>query len=81
MKRLTVLLMFLSVSAVKSQEKIIYKYEKHQKVDLGDLQIKGKVLAPGDITISERERKRFRRELYDRREWDQEVRIDILNMR
>ena len=75
------LLMFLTFSSVKAEEKIIYKYQKRQKVDLGDLEIKGKVLAPGDITISERDRKRFRRDLYDRREFDFEARMGVLNIR
>lgn len=74
-------LMFFFSSAVIAKEKIIYKYQQRQKVDLGDLEIKGKVLAPGDITVSERDRKRFRRKLYDRKNFEEQTRLNILNMR
>ncbi len=60
-------LIMCSVNTVKSQdEKIIYQYKKYEKVDLGDLEVKGNVLAPGDITIMERDRARFQRELFDK---------------
>ncbi len=83
MRIITVLLtlMFLSNYSVKAKEKVVYKYKKRQRVDLGDLEIKGKILAPGDITVSERERKRFRRDLYDRRDFDEIIRLNVLNMR
>lgn len=75
-------LIFLSSNAVKSQEtKIIYEYKKYEKVDLGDLEVKGNVLAPGDITIMERDRARFQRELFDKPDFDQEMRFTILNLR
>ncbi len=75
------ILMFLSSYSVKAKEKVIYKYKKRQRVDLGDLEIKGKILAPGDITVSERDRKRFKRDLYDRRDFDEVIRLNVLNMR
>lgn len=78
----TLLLILCSVSAVKSQEqKIIYEYKKYEKVDLGDLEVKGNILAPGDITIMERDRARFQRELFDKPDFDQEMRFTILNLR
>ncbi len=75
-------LIMCSVNTVKSQdEKIIYQYKKYEKVDLGDLEVKGNVLAPGDITIMERDRSRFQRELFDKPDFDQEMRFTILNLR
>lgn len=83
MKKLSLLtLILISINAVKSQdEKIIYQYKKYEKVDLGDLEVKGNVLAPGDITIMERDRARFQRELFDKPDFDQEMRFTILNLR
>lgn len=83
MKKLTMLTLILfSINAVKSQDtKIIYQYKKYEKVDLGDLEVKGNVLAPGDITIMERDRARFQRELFDKPDFDQEMRFTILNLR
>ena len=76
-----ILLILLSSFAVKSQEKVIYQYKKYEKIDLGDLEVKGSVLAPGDITIMERDRARFQRELFDKPDFDQEMRFTILNLR
>jgi hypothetical protein len=73
--------MFLAFTSVNAEEKVIYKYQQRQRVDLGDLEIKGKVLAPGDITVTDRDRKRFRRDLYDRRDFNEKVRLNILDMR
>lgn len=81
MKKLFFLLMFLAFTSVNAEEKVIYKYQQRQRVDLGDLEIKGKVLAPGDITVTDRDRKRFRRDLYDRRDFNEKVRLNILDMR
>ena len=78
----TFVLILISINAVKSQEtKVIYQYKKYEKVDLGDLEVKGNVLAPGDITIMERDRARFQRELFDKPDFDQEMRFTILNLR
>lgn len=81
---LTSVLMFVSISSVKSQEvkeEIVYKYKEREKIDLGDLEIKGNIIAPGDITIMERDRKRFSRPLYNKSEFDTEIRQTVLNFR
>jgi len=77
-----ILLITLSINAVKAQEtKIEYQYKKLERIDLGDLEIKGNILAPGDLTIMERDRARFQRELFDKPDFDQEIRFVILNLR
>jgi hypothetical protein len=83
MKKLVLVLSIIFVSNCFSEEnvKIIYKYKKRDRIDLGDLEIKGQVLAPGDISITERERKKFYRDLYDRKNFREETRLDILNLR
>jgi hypothetical protein len=79
---LLIVLIITGINSVKSQEtKVIYQYKKYEKVDLGDLEVKGNVLAPGDITIMERDRARFQRELFDKPDFDQEMRFTILNLR
>ena len=56
--------MFLLPNVVKtSEENVIYQYKQHEVVDLGELQIKGEVLAPSDVSIEERGRKIFSRPL------------------
>jgi hypothetical protein len=75
-------LMFLLPSVVKtSEENVIYQYKQHEVVDLGELQIKGEVLAPSDVSIEERGRKIFSRPLFDKPNFQQEMRFTILNLR
>ena len=79
---LIIVLIMMSIYSVKSQDtKVIYQFKKYEKVDLGDLEVKGNVLAPGDITIMERDRAKFQRELFDKPDFDQEMRFTILNLR
>jgi hypothetical protein len=66
-----------SVSANESKEKIIYKYKEYEKFDLGDLEIKGSIVAPGDLSVKERRHKTFGRKLYQRNDFDQNIIKDI----
>jgi len=61
--------------------KIIYKYKKYEKFDLGNLEIKGRIIAPGDLTVKERKRKIFNRKLYNRLDFDSEVKRDLQDLR
>ncbi len=78
-------LLFSSISFAgendKEAEKVIYKYKKYEKFDLGDLEIKGVVVAPGDLTVKDRSIKQFRRGLYDRVNFDKEIKENIKNLR
>ena len=80
MRLLILSLLFLSFYS-QADEQVIYKYQQNQKVDLGDLEIKGDVIAPSDISISVENRKRFRRKLYNRDEYKYEIRNNVLNLR
>lgn len=63
------------------QEKVIYQYKKYEKFDLGNLEVKGQLIAPGDISVRERERKRFELGLFERREFDEFIKRDIESLR
>lgn len=65
----------------KNGEKVIVKYKQYETFDLGDLEIKGEVIAPGDLSVKERERKIFGRTLFDRDDFNPEIREDIKNLR
>jgi hypothetical protein len=54
------------IQSAHAKKRIIYKYKKYEKFDLGNLSIKGKIIAPGDITVRQRKRKRFMRPLLRR---------------
>lgn len=71
-----------SAFAVESTEqKVLVKYKKYESFDLGNLEIKGQIIAPGDLTVKERARKLFRRDLFDRFNFNPEIKGDIKNLR
>jgi hypothetical protein len=63
---LTTFLVIISTQVFSQEEKIIYEYKKYEKFDLGDLEIKGQLIAPGDLSVRERERKRMEIPLFHR---------------
>lgn len=87
MKALLILTLFINFSAWAQNGKpgakknVIIKYKQYESFDLGNLEIKGKIIAPGDLSVKERQRKRFSRPLFERDQFDPEVRKDIQNLR
>jgi len=75
------LLLITSVAETMAKENVIIKYKKYEKFDLGSLQVKGNIIAPGDISVRKRGKKMFHRKLYNRVEWDNEMKKDINNLR
>lgn len=67
--------------AEEAKKTIVYKYKDYESIDLGSLEIKGKIIAPGDLTVSERDRKNFKRELLEKNNFDAENRREIYNLR
>jgi hypothetical protein len=67
--------------AEEKKQNIIYKYKDYEAIDLGSLEIKGKIIAPGDLTVVERERKKFERELLEKTNFDIENKREIYNLR
>ncbi len=62
-------------------KKIIYKYKEYEKFDLGDMEIKGNIIAPGDISVKERRRKVFVRDLLHRDDFDKKIIDEIKFLR
>lgn len=58
-----------------------YKYKDYDVIDLGAIEIKGQIIAPGDLTVKEKERKTFKRELLEKDNFDFENKRDIENLR
>jgi len=75
---LTFILCSITASA---KEKVIYKYKQYEKFDLGDMEIKGSIIAPGDLSIKERRRKIFKRKLFQRKNFDKKIITDIKYIR
>ncbi len=64
-----------------AEPKVIIEYKKYESFDLGNLEVKGQILAPGDLSVRERDRKVFERPLYERYEFNKESKQDIRNLR
>lgn len=73
-------MLVISCSAIAKQ-KVIYKYKQYEKFDLGDMEIKGELIAPGDLTVKERSNRFLNRKLYKRTEYNKELIYDIKYMR
>ena len=74
-------LMTLAAHAEEEKKNIIYKYKEYEVIDLGSLEIKGQIMAPGDLTVNERERQSFKRSLLEKNNFDFENRREIENLR
>ena len=83
MKIIICLICLFQMSSLMAQEdqKVIYQYKKYEKFDLGNLEVKGQLIAPGDISVRERERKRFELDLFSRKDFDGFVRKDLESLR
>lgn len=75
-----VLSMYLIADAY-GDEKVIYQYKKYEKFDLGNLEVKGQLIAPGDISVRERERRRFEMDLFSRKDFDSFIKKDVESLR
>jgi hypothetical protein len=78
---ITLMTLSFFVEAFGAEEKVIYQYKKYEKFDLGNLEVKGQLIAPGDISVRERERKRFELDLYTRKDFDPFIKKDIETLR
>jgi hypothetical protein len=56
--------------------KVIVKYQKRQKVDLGELSVEGNVLTPGDISIDYEENEATM-ELHKRRTYKDKIKLNL----
>ncbi len=73
--------LYLIGDAFGEDQKVIYQYKKYEKFDLGNLEVKGQLIAPGDISVRERERKIFELDLYTRKDFDPFIKKDIETLR
>lgn len=78
-KVLIIFAVLVSVTHVAygQKKKVIYKYKEYEKFDLGDMEIKGSIIAPGDLSVKERRRKVFERDLFHKDDFDDKIIEDI----
>jgi hypothetical protein len=66
MKKLIAILIIAFSTQLMAEEKINYEYKKYDRFDLGNLEVDGRVIAPGDISVRQRARNRIKREINQR---------------
>jgi hypothetical protein len=81
MKYIFLLLLIFSFNSFAQKTKTIYKYKQYEQVDLGDMDVKGKIIAPGDISVKERKRKEFNTKHYFRRSFSEFIKKEIKMLR
>lgn len=84
MKTLILTFLLLSSTAALAQDKkseVVYKYKDYDVIDLGSLEVKGEIVAPGDLTVVEREKKDFDKRLLEKNNFDLEIKREIENLR
>ncbi len=69
------------VESYGEDQQVIYEYKKYEKFDLGNLEVKGELIAPGDISVRERDRRRFELDLYGRKDFDAFIKKDVESLR
>lgn len=74
-------ILFNSSLSFAQEKKVIYKFKEYEKFDLGDLEIKGSIIAPGDISVKERRRKVFERDLMKKNDFDSKILKEIKFLR
>jgi hypothetical protein len=83
--KLVIIFLILNLTSItfaeEKEKNTVYKYKDYEVIDLGSLEIKGQIIAPGDITISEKERKVFKRSLLEKDNFDYENKREIENLR
>jgi hypothetical protein len=72
---------YMMSEAYGDEQKVIYQYKKYEKFDLGNLEVKGQLIAPGDISVRERERRRFEMDLFIRDNFDSFIAKDVESLR
>lgn len=76
------ILSFNSTYAQESKSNdIVYKYKDYDVIDLGSLEVKGEIVAPGDLTVVERDKKEFDKRLLEKNNFDLEIKREIENLR
>ena len=81
MKYFILLSLLLNSTITFAKKKVVYKYKEYEKFDLGDMEVKGNIIAPGDLSVKERRRRVFERDLLKRKDFDKKIINDIKFLR
>ena len=65
----------------KGKENVVYKYKQYEFIDLSNMKVNGRLAAPGDISVKKRERRHFKRQLFNRKHFKRNMVRDIKTLR
>ncbi len=76
------ILMFLSgtLYSQKGEDKIEYKYKKEEYFDFDALEVQGQLLSPGDLTSNADKRVKFQIKNFIRKDFDDYIREDLIDI-
>ncbi len=64
-----------------AKDNIIYKYKKYEKFDLGELEIKGSIIAPGDLSTAQLKVKKQNVFIYERKNYTDMLQKQLKTLR
>lgn len=82
MKRLIILIaLALSVSGHAAKGKVKYQYKKYERFDFNAIDVEGEQGSPGDLSVANRFRKKFRNKIPERKNFNKEMKRALDNVR
>ena len=70
------LMSFMAFAEESKEPPVKIEYKKYERVDLGDMSVKGNVVTPGDLSVNERGKRLFEKPLPERMHFDNENRLE-----
>ena len=64
------MLWIIMLGQLYAQDIIKYEFKKYEKFDLGDLSVKGDLIAPGDLSVRERDNRFHELEIFERKNFN-----------
>lgn len=71
----------LSQDEPPSDPSVNYEYQKYQKFDLGNLAIKGNILTPGDVSVRDRLPSSIVNDVFNRKDFNDNMNKDIQDIK
>lgn len=81
MKAIILFSLCICFAFAQSDKEVNYEYKKYEKFDLGSMEIQGDLVAPGDVSVREKERETFSLDLFIRKHSDDLGKHDAATVR
>ena len=77
-----ILVMALSLgTAYAAKNKVKYQYKKYERFDFNAIDVEGDLGSPGDLSVANRFRKKFRNKIPERKNFNKEMKRALDNVR